>query len=79
MSFTKVIKLYKQLYITRNQTFQDDQITLTSKRMQFFFAKLDKNFTFSLIDSLARLRNEFRLNKNESDPQKIQEVNINLF
>ena len=27
-------------------------------------------------DSLTRLRNEFRLNKNESDPTKIQEVRI---
>jgi hypothetical protein len=52
--YTKVLKLYKQLYITRNQTFQDDHVTL-------------KN-------SLTRLRNEFRLNRNETNPDKIREL-----
>jgi hypothetical protein len=51
--YTKVIKLYKSLYITRNRTFQDDKVTLAS--------------------SLNRLRHEFRLNANETDPEKIRE------
>ena len=29
--FIKVLKLYKQLYITRNQTFQDDTPRLESQ------------------------------------------------
>jgi len=80
--FSKVIKLYKQLYITRNQTFQDDQVTLTSKKkIKHISFRLFQTFLNNLMskDSLTRLRNEFRLNKNESDPTKIQEVRINVY
>lgn len=52
--YNKVLKLYKQLYITRNQTFQED--------------------TPRLKTALDRLRNEFRLNKNETDNVKIEQL-----
>lgn len=53
-TYSKVLNLYKRLYITRNQLFQDDQPTLAK--------------------TLERLRNDFRVNKNETDVKKIEEL-----
>ena len=71
-----MIKLYKRLYITRNQTFQDDTERLQSNIPPLAIFYQLEWLIFILIDSLTRLRNEFRMNRDVSDPNKLEEVSF---
>ena len=71
---SKVLDLYKQLLLTRSQLFQGDTLKLKGNEFRFLNNRLHI-FSMTIVkDTLTRLRNDFRVNKNLDDDAKIKQV-----